>query len=173
METKTLIGIVVALIVVGGGIWYLSGHPAGTTGGTASGETAEGSGTLAELMKKGGAYKCEVAVKPTQENANTESSGTVYVGGGKMRGDFSTVVAALGGKAVESHMISSEGYVYTWSDLMPQGVKMKVDASGEAPAQQGMDAYTAVDYRCSPWSVEESRFTVPSNVTFTLMGGAE
>ncbi len=178
MEPKTLIGIVVALVVVGGGIWYVSGQPAQIPAdgesATTGEETAEGSGTLADLMKRSGSYKCTVEVKPTQANANTESSGTVYVGNGKMRGDFSTVIAAMGGKKVESHMITSDGYVYTWSDMMPQGVKVQVSAGEEGTATQaGMDASAAVDYHCGPWSVETSRFTVPGDITFTMMGGVQ
>lgn len=176
MEIKTLIGIVVAIVVVGGGIWYVStnkaeapidGMPATTE------DTAEGSGTLAELMKRSGSYKCTVEMKPTQANGNTESSGTVYVSAGKMRGDFTTAVAELGGKIVESYMISADGYVYTWSNLMPQGMKMQISATGETTTQGGMDASAAVDYHCAPWSVEASRFTVPTNVTFTAVGGVQ
>lgn len=177
MEPKTLIGIVVAIAVVGGGIWYVSGQkaeaPADGEPVTGAEETADGSGTLADLMKRSGSYKCTVEVKPTQANANTESSGTVYVGNGKMRGDFSTVVAAMGGKKVESHMLTTDGYVYTWSDMMPQGMKIQVDTTGEVATQTGMDANAAVDYHCSPWTVEASRFTVPTNITFTVMGAVQ
>jgi len=176
MQIKTLIGVVVAIVVVGGGIWYVStnkaeapvdGMPA------ASEDTAEGSGTLAELMKRAGSYKCTVEMKPTEANENTASSGTVYVADGKMRGDFTTVVAALGGKIVESYMISTDGYVYTWSNLLPQGMKMQISTSGDTATQGGMDASAAVDYHCAPWNVEASRFTVPTNVKFTTVGGVQ
>lgn len=176
METKTIISIIVALVVVGGGVWYMTSHhqltmPAGEA--TTTGENQEGSGTLADLMMRSGSYKCTVEMKPTADNQNAQSSGTVYIGNGKMRGDFNTVVAAMGNKTVESHMISSDGYVYTWSNLMPQGMKMQVATNDGAATQGGLDASAAVDYHCAPWMVQDSQFVLPTNVTFTAVGQAQ
>ncbi|MBY0110688.1 hypothetical protein K2Y00_01650 [Patescibacteria group bacterium] len=171
MEPKTLIGILVAVVVVGGGVWYFSSHNAavapteeGATGTTE--EKAEGSATLADLMMRTGSFRCDVEMKAEATNGASESAGTVYISEGKMRGDFATKVS---GMTINSYMISREGYVYTWSDMMPQGMKMKVatDGSTETTTQGAMDASAAVDYHCAPWSVDGSKFIVPSTVTFT------
>lgn len=174
METKTFIGIVVAVVVVGGGVWYFSsnnggGFPTeeGVTGTME--EKAEGSATLADLMMRTGSFRCDVEMKAEATNGMSESAGTVYIGDGKMRGDFATKVS---GMTINSYMISREGYVYTWSDMMPQGMKMKVstDGSADTTTQGAMDASAAVDYHCAPWAVDGSKFTVPTAVTFTEYG---
>ena len=171
METKTLISIVVAVVVVGGGVWYFSSGtvPALPTqeGCTRTvGEKAEGSATLADLMMRTGSFRCDVEMKAVATNGASESAGTVYIGGGKMRGDFATKVS---GMTINSYMISREGYVYTWSDMMSQGMKMNVstDGSAETTTQGAMDASAAVDYHCAPWSVDDDKFMVPTTVTFT------
>ena len=171
METKTLIGVLVAVVIVGGGVWYFSSNKEAAIPteegvmGTME-EKAEGSATLADLMARTGSFRCDVEVKAEAAAGGSETAGTVYIGEAKMRGDFATKVS---GMTVNSHMISREGYVYTWSDMMPQGMKMKVVTDGEAQTstQGAMDASAAVDYHCAPWSVDGSKFTVPGTVTFT------
>jgi len=178
METKQLITLVVALVVVGGGVWYFSsGNPGGVpveegvvgtnTAATPATE-AEGSATLADLMMRDGAYRCDVELKAS---GGADSSGTVYIGNERMRGDFTSV---MNGSTIESHMISMDGYVYTWSDMMPQGVKMQVSADGTtAGSQGGLDASSAVDYHCASWAIDANRFVLPDNVTFMTFGGAQ
>lgn len=177
METKTIIGLVAAVVVVGGGVWYFSSGNSANAPTTEEGvattmegeEQADGSGTLADLMMRAGSFRCDVDVAAEEGNTTAETSGVVYIGDGKMRGDFTTKVS---GMTVNSHMLTLDGYVYTWSDMMPQGMKMKVAADGTAQGQtQGsMDASAAVDYHCAPWSVDGARFTIPSSVTFMTVG---
>jgi hypothetical protein len=141
----------------------------GVTGTVTEEDAAEGTGTLAELMMRTGSYRCTVNVATDGETGAAQTVGTVYIGNGNMRGDFTTNTT---GMTIASHMMSTEGYVYTWSDLMPQGVKMKISTEPSSGTQGAVDASASVDYHCAPWTVEAARFTLPSNVTFTMMGEA-
>lgn len=123
-------------------------------------------GSSAELMARGGNHKCTFA----QEVENSKTLGTVYVSNAKMRGDFKTDVNASGAvMSVESHMISDGEFIWTWSGIMPTGMKMKIDQSVaiEGSPQQSFDTNQELEYLCVDWTPDESQFTLPSAVTFT------
>jgi hypothetical protein len=162
---------IIALAVVagiGGGAWYWSEQkaPAGTAsemqeGASVSTEAnASGTATFGELAARGGSSECQV--RATHEAVT--SSGTVYVANGKVRADFTAKAA---GMSITGHVIQADGYAYSWSDLMPQGVKVRVDEAPAAAASQGLDSSTKVEYSCVEWMTDESKFAVPSSVTFT------
>ena len=167
---KAVLGILAAIVVVGGGGWYLmnskSGNDAMPMG--ASEEGAKGAGTFADLMMRAGSWKCTVTT--TIEEA--PSTGVVYVADGKVRADFVAKPAAMGGAEVSSSMIQADGFVYTWSDAMPQGMKMKVPTATD-PAVSEMAPYDytqKVDYDCGPWMADASVFAPPSDITFMELG---
>lgn len=126
-------------------------------------------GSTAELIARGGDHVCTF----DQTVENNRSTGTVYISNGKMRGDFkSSVVTGATPIDVESHMISDGEFMYTWSSMMPTGFKMAVvqntTADGTTPTSQQMfDANMKLSYDCDPWTVDASKFTLPSAVTFT------
>lgn len=170
-----MIGIIVAAVVVVGGGWYLvslgSSAPSSTgtsasntTQGTqqpaTTGTTSSGSGTIGALLAMGN-VQCTVTTP--------NGSGTVYVSGGKMRGDFSM---SSQGKTMNAYMINDGAYIYSWSDAAPQGMKMAVSASsaGSAATHGGVSNSTAVTYSCSPWGVDTTMFVPPTNITFMAMG---
>jgi hypothetical protein len=160
MSTKTIMGIIAAVVVIGGGAWYFSSKGTDTgmmaSNGEEKKESNEGSGTFADLVGRAGSWQCHV--KTNVENAPSE--GTSYVAGGKVSADFTSTVA---GKNITSHMISSDGYVYTWSDAYPQGMKMK--------QPEGANPYTAnVEYSCEGWAEDASKFVPPASVSFIEFG---
>ncbi len=172
---KIGIGIVVAVVVAAAaaGGWYFYTHK--TTGNSLmAGQSSHG--TLKDLMMLG-TSKCTVS----NAVVNSESTGTVYIGNGKMRGDFTTTTVSPA-MTIESHMISDGEFMYTWSSAMPQGVKIAVSAANmtgqpNAPKNDQVEMYNAdVNYSCDTWSVEESKFEAPKDVTFvdisTMMPGA-
>jgi hypothetical protein len=124
-----------------------------------------GSGTFMDLMKLGGSFECTIA----SEDPNAVSNGTVYVSGGKVRGDFTSTVD---GAAYDSHFINADGYIYTWSSAMPQGMKMADTGMREGAPSTGeeapgsFDPSVKVDYNCNPWMVDNGKFTPPSDVAF-------
>ena len=103
----------------------------------------------------------------TSVSEGVTSSGTVYItASGNMRGDYNTKTSS---GVQTSSMILKDGYSYVWSGS--QGAKMNVtnmggSASAGAQAQQSVDLDSQVDYNCKDWSVDQSKFTLPSGVNF-------
>lgn len=161
--------IVGLLVVLCGG--YLAYERFGTGAApSGAGETMEESGafegTLAELAERGGSYKCVI----DHESAGTESSGTVYVSGSDIRGDFTSTA---GGMAIETHMIRTGSDIYVWSPIAPSGFKMKsVEGNGDAGAAmegQFADMQQRYRYSCETWTPDGSLFSLPAGVTFTAI----
>lgn len=171
MNTNALIGLIALVVVVGGGVWLLSSKNTtqDRTGEThqASSDAVRGEGTFGELLARAGSWKCDVAVAIEE----APSQGTVYVADGKIYANFTAQVEAMGGQRVRTEMIQADGYVYTWSDMTPQGFKMPLpegDSTQDAP--QGVSYDSRVNYDCAPWAVDASVFTPPSAVTFMEIG---
>lgn len=154
--------VAVALVAVAVVGWMLMGGDLSSLGDSTP-QTQNT--TLTNLMTMSGSHKCTFDTS-TQDS---QSSGTVYVSGGQMRGDFTSTTA---GETVESHMIIMDNTNYMWSDAMPQGIKMSLEsmttASDSAP-QGAVDPNAAVDYSCSMWVADASVFTLPTNITFQDM----
>ena len=133
-----------------------------TTEEETQGVTSKGS--IKDLIGLGKNVTCTITY-PTDEGT---SNGTVYVAGDKrMKGDFTINVQ---GKEIDSHMIQDGNWIYTWSSATPQGTKMKVEENVPTPTPepsgQSVDANTQVDYKCSNWSVDNSKFVPPSDIQF-------
>ncbi len=176
MSIKALLGIIAAVIVLGGGAWYLS-----TTNGTNEGVMneqgaagtseevgSEGTTTFGEFLALGGSRECQVTVSMKEAPA----TGTVYVSGSDIRSD---VVAKPANVAMEinAHMIRTGGYIYAWTDMYPQGMKMKEsDTESESAANSGYDPSAEVSYTCKAWVPDASKFEVPASVTFTEFKGS-
>lgn len=187
MSSKLITGIIIGVVVVGGGFYMMSqsGTPAPVENETGTQSVAtvpssglqapsatnvgfSGSGTLEDLLKRGGDYRCSI----TSDVQGTITQGTVYVtsGGKNIRGDFSTMVPQVG-MNVESHMIQRDGYVYVWSSMSPQGFKAKSTTTGGSgsAATSGsvsIDYSTRMTYHCDAWQVNNSLFTLPAGITF-------
>ncbi len=172
MNTNTAIGVVVSVVVVLGGGYYLMSqprvpaNPVFTRSQDQVAEQAEAGsvrGSFASLAGRSGSWKCTVDTSALE----AVSSGVVYVSGGKVRGDLTTSVQGYGN--VESHMLADGTDVYTWSSMMSQGFKAPMTAQGSgsaAPSGQGMDANMEYSYDCQPWSADAALFVVPANITF-------
>lgn len=170
MNLNLIIGAIVALAVLGGGAWYVSTHPMTPSTGSEQTQSAptgdSGTTTFAALAELPGARSCDVTVN----TAVAEATGVIYVADGKIRADITAKPAGLA-TTITAHIIRADGYVYNWTDMVPQGVRVSVAASGEVAASQGFDLNTNVAYDCTPWSVDESKFVVPANITFREFSG--
>lgn len=168
MSKMWLSSIVAVIVVLGGGYYYWQGAPGEVTFDpnkpyAISGEVGGGttnSSSLTELLASNKAQKCTVK----QEVAGIESNGTVYVAGGKLRGDFTST----GGVSGNTHVIVDAGNVYTWIDGLGMGVKVAASAADAgASGQQAVSMNQKLNYVCSNWSVDASVFTRPSGITFS------
>lgn len=168
-------GIVVILALFGVvGYFVMSGSKgksdASLTGANDSSQDADdkssGKNSIKSLLTAGKNTSCTVAYP------NDGGSGTIFVADKKMRGDFNMKDAS--GKITESHMVFDGDMSYFWTGT--QGTKMMIDANAKAtPTSEssvpGADLDNQMDMNCAGWSVDNSKFTVPSNVTFMDMGG--
>lgn len=132
--------------------------------------TTETSGkkmAFSELLKQGGSYQCTVK----QAVSDFNSDGLVYIDKDRIRGEFSTIAE---GMKVDTSLIVRDGYNYTWSSIAPKmGFKVKIDpqvtgsTSADMSGTYSFNANQIGEYDCASWTVDESKFTLPSTVVFT------
>ncbi len=159
--------VIVVLLLLGGGAYVMMNKSKTAPAAMVPATTPSGNTETASQVK--GTLKSLItsAVPQTCSFTNDQgASGSVFVSGGKMRGDFSST---SNGKTFSGHMIIDNGYSYLWSDAMQRGMKMALNAveTTTAPAQGGMDVNQQVSYSCKPWIPDASKFALPANVTFT------
>ena len=178
-----IISAILVVGVLGGGVWYFISGSAGSQGASTpnatttsssavSTESFSGEASFNDIMARGGSWKC--AFDTTSSVA--DSSGVVYIGGEKkMRGDFQTKVAQVN-MNIESHMVRDGDFMYTWSSAMPQGIKVAITAensstvgTGATSGNQSFDVGAKVNWKCDAWPTDESKFVVPTNITFQTM----
>jgi hypothetical protein len=170
------IGILLGLVLVAGGGYYLytnsmapqeSPEPQETV--VEESPSADGSTTFGELIARSGSWECNVSMNA----GDVASEGKVYIANGNIRGDFESMVS---GQVFGSHMIQTGGYVYSWTDMTPQGFRSPVATSGQgdaAASSQGFDASAGVQYDCSSWAGDSSRFALPEGITFAEAPAAQ
>jgi len=162
----------IGLAVVGIGAWFvMNPRPAADTPTVEqeqardlpSNETQAFKGSMQQLMARGGSWRCDVSL--TTEGVTT--SGTTYVAGGMVRADFVSNVPQIGN--VESHMIMRDNTAYTWTSMMNQGFKFPIESAEGQPevsAEVAAQVNQQYDYRCTAWPTDESKFALPSGITF-------
>lgn len=134
--------------------------------------------TILDYIKRGDSYKCLV----NQDYGTVTNNGTMYISNGVVRGDFNMKTQGLD---INTNFIFKDGYTYTWTSQMPgKAYKMKLPVSGSdlslymsnaintmisnpQATQSGKD----VGLNCSPWSPDQSLFSVPSNLTIEELPG--
>jgi hypothetical protein len=170
MNSNTIIGIVVGVIVVLGAGYYLftnmgSSAVENTEQGAAVEQSSDKKMAFADFVKQGGSYKCTV----TQSFEGTQTQGTTYIDNGKIRGEYT---AQVQGMSIDAAFIVKDGYTYSWSSAMPNmGFKVKVDetAGDTGATASGTYSYNGDqigDYNCESWTADASKFALPAGVTF-------
>jgi len=167
---KVIIAIIVIILIVLALMWFKNKSAEAPTNDTATGETGQvatttgSSASLRDLVMSGKPQKCTFS--DTRSGATTQ--GVVYVGGQKVRGDFTMTT---GNQKTDGHMIMDGKTTFVWTSAMPQGVKfaMSADATTTAASQmsgQAIDYTSAMNYDCDSWTADASLFSVPTNITF-------
>lgn len=124
--------------------------------------------SIADLLTRTDSIQCQYT---HTLQAGITSSGTVYVSGGKMNGEFQTMVS---GKESTIHVINDGTYSYTWGTDLPQGIKIKSPkVKTELPTSNETTKYVdpnlKYDFQCNPWVVDNKMFTPPQSVAFRDM----
>lgn len=163
-----MIGVaVVVLLILGIGGYVMMGKkteqaPQPQPVGQITPTPGKQSGSLRQLLAAGVAQKCTFSSEGTQ--------GTVYTGGGKMRGDMQTTSDE---RTIVSHMIVDGTTSYIWMDGQTTGFKMSWEAAQTGTTgnvQTGIDPNKNVDYDCGVWVTDPGQFAMPAGVTFAAMG---
>lgn len=125
-------------------------------------------GSVNDLIARGGDYECSF----THSTDVSDSTGTVFISGKKMRGDFNSTTKLAANIKMESHMISDGEFMYNWSSAMPTGFKVAItknESSTSTSGSQGLDYNQKLDYDCKAWMVDASKFVVPTEIKFTTL----
>jgi hypothetical protein len=174
MKNKKALAVIAVLIVIVGlyGAYRVYAHfkrlsttPAGQTQTTAT-TAPETLGSLKDLIANGGSQTCTYSTD--------QSQGTVYMSGGKVDADIDTTVGSVVEKA---HMIIANDSFYLWMDGKTSGYKMAYNPN-TTPAPAGaktnnasgmLDPNTQMNFKCSSWLTDDSKFALPSGVTFSAI----
>lgn len=103
------------------------------------------------------------------------TTGIVFISDGKVRGDFS--ISGGDTTPYDGSMIQDGVYLYTWSSALPQGMKIALTSEmkeqtenpSDFTGQTGVNLDQKIDYKCQPWITDSTKFTPPSNITFSEM----
>lgn len=191
---KTVLFLLIGAVVVGGvAVFSLLGGPAAPENqdvvSDAEGvvlqeeldtevKTYAGIGTLEEVQRIGVHVECTISYEAPE--LASPVSGTYFVSGQNVRGDFQLEIPELGGSSLSS-VIFTEDMFYSWSEIAGQtyGVKMDMEAMTDISPddrQEPIPSDVDVTYSCVEWqNVDFSIFEPPSQVLFqdvsTLMQG--
>ncbi len=138
-------------------------------------------GSIKDLLGMGKALKC------TWEGEKG-MNGETYVDGKRMYSIMKNTPAGPNGEMGDSFVINDEKWMYTWSSLSTDGMKIAIPAedemkniekmgedvnvpkSIEKPASKdAVDMNKDYKYSCKPWIVEQAIFTPPTNINFVDM----
>lgn len=158
--------IVVILLGVGGFLFYnqSQNRPAPTETANSSPSTASNQQTIFDLFSSGANQECTFSYK---NESSGESSGTFYITKDKLRGDVTTNAE---GKATDFSMIRVGDDNYMWGSEFDGGIEMTLsleELKGNEEASAYVDLDKNFDYKCKGWTVDNTKFTPPSNVKFT------
>lgn len=177
MNTNLIVGLIAGAVIIGGGAWYfMQGESSDSQNTEATSETSAATpgafkGSFAALAERGGDWKCTVDTSSQTGAGQAVASGVVYVSGDKVRAEYDVSVPSLG--SMKAYMVSDGEYVYSWSSMIPQGVKTRasvMESSSAAPTSgQMIDANYEYSYDCQPASTNASMFVAPADVTFVTI----
>lgn len=128
-------------------------------------------GTLKSLLLSGKPQKCTYSAVTDSVSV----TGVVYVANSNLRGDY---FSASGEMKTGGHVIVSGQYSYVWTDNSKQGFKVAVDlqqeqlsgtSSADKVDSQTLDLSQKLNYSCQNWTVNESVFVPPSDITFSAL----
>lgn len=172
MNTKIAGIVIAAIILLGlGGFLFLGkngtskNQVAQITPTPTVTENATAQNSLLDLLTGGKTQSCTFSYAGTD---GAKTAGTIYISGTKMRGDISTTTTS--NKESKITMIRDGDTTYVWGSDLPTGIKMTVSADDlktNTQANQYLNTTQKTNYKCSPWSVDSSMFSVPTNIKFT------
>lgn len=175
LMNNRILAIVVGLVIVlgAGGILIFSRNSGNNNQNTTNGtsvptQTAGGQTTsLVDILAMGKNQQCTFSAN----NTDSATTGVIYLSSSsKIRTNLET---SSNNKKSTINMIRVGDDNYIWGDALPTGLKLKLslsDLSSNTQANQYINPTEKADYKCIPWTVDESVFTPPANVQFSDFG---
>jgi hypothetical protein len=173
MSVKIVILIAAAVVLVGGSVAaYIviknNGDQAESLTQTPE-QQDDSSASINSLLAQNRNVVCTYSGVDSTGNQN---SGTVYLTGERFRGNFT--LKQPGEDEYKSNTLQNETYQYGWEEGKKEGYKTKLSVlrgDADAPAsnnnQQTFDQDKEFNFNCDDWTVDESKFEVPSGIKFT------
>lgn len=154
---KKILPIIVVLLLIGGGAYFIFGRNQGQSVGDKIAETTSDafSGSLKMAVEKGLPMKC------TYEVEGNEYEGIVK--GRAWRGKMKSADGQVG------EVIIKDNCMWSWSETESkvQGIKMCYDEiSAETSLWSGVYEDNGISYRCLPTVVTDADFNPPAEVEF-------
>ncbi|MFA4942382.1 MAG: hypothetical protein WC564_01975 [Patescibacteria group bacterium] len=130
--------------------------------------------TPLEMLRGGKSLHCTFSYKDGDQQV--ESTGEFYVDGkkGKFRSEGEVNITGPQPQKIKTYSISDGQYAYSWgSNNTSTGFKVSLDKTTEtentAPDQSVQDLQKPIDFKCRPWTVDSSKFDLPTGIKFTDM----
>jgi len=176
MKINILVYIFAGVVIVGGAVFFMTSNSPGKIASEKIKEVQSGqektplgkeaqilSTSMKDLVALGESLKCTF----TSDTESSKSSGTVYVADGKVRGDFSVSLPALGNQSFQAYMITDSMDSYVWSALSKDGYKTPIQKEKQqTPNQDGIDYNQTLNYTCLFWAKDMSVFVPPAEIVF-------
>ena len=127
-------------------------------------------GSIKDLLGLGKNLECVWEI----EDEGTKMSGVAWVSGKKTRTEMK--MSTPDGE-MESYFLSDGEMAYSWGST-GSGFKFKLsdfeEEAEEADFEEGEGQFEnfnkEYEYKCKPWSVDQSKFVVPAGIEFADMG---
>lgn len=183
MSQNAIIGGVVAVVLLGAGVWWYQSQSDTevTMSSQPDGAVAEEPGTLEALtgrftdfMTQGDSVQC--TFKGTDPQSGEYAEGTVYASGGEYYIEVDTVVE---GTSVAMKMIQTDDTMYLWSDNSAVVPAMSFDLTAFADIESSDDTpiknsptewfdepEANVEYSCRRWTPRADSFVPPADIEF-------
>lgn len=173
MDKRIIIAIVGAVILIGGGGYYLTqknAEPASTNQSEAtkangsSSESSSAKGSISSFLGSSESKECNYS----SNAGGTQVTGTMYFANGQMRNNYTST---KDDKAQNGSMIVTTGAQYIWDNDSKKGMKFAFDPdtptsnTSSGSASQSVDVNQEYDFTCKNWSVDNSYFSPPKDVT--------
>ncbi len=185
MKSKIIAGVVVALIIIGGGVGYVltrEDKPVAKNQVTQNGQdttkTSSGTGeetqvqsNLQTLRTGGKAQVCTMSYSADDGNG----TGKMYTDG-KGRGRLQIDLTTARGNQGQSNTLITNEKIYSWTKtdggsfgFVFDASTIKPDSTGSPTTSNSQTAGKNFDLKCQDWSVDEAVLTIPTDVNFSAL----
>lgn len=164
---KKGVGIVLAIIVIALIAYFAFGRKGSDTTEQSNTTSSSQSSDQSSNSTKTSSLKSLISSGNQSCTYNDgQTTGVVYTANGKARMDFTSTT---NGVSTASHSVIDGDIYYSWIDGQPSGFKFSMNQSttGSAGSNQNVDVNKETNYNCSSWSPDNSKFVLPTGVTFT------